>query len=249
MLRGTSIGLFLAASACAVAAPIPPALDKFYKDGIRVEPGKPCRIQGEVKTKGSWENHLVRLNKGQTYQVDLTAEYPANFRVVNSETGALLFNSDSAKGKFVAPKEGVYRILVGSPAGVTGKYSLSVAHQAIPLVIDPPGVRSVPKEGLSIASNLMVGDAMDKMRKTLCKTFDVRLVAGKNYQIDMMSGAFDCYLRIEDPTGKQIAIDDDGGEGLNSRINLNVTGNGVYRIICTSFGAGTGAFNLQVRER
>jgi hypothetical protein len=116
-------------------------------------------------------------------------------------------------------------------------------------MVDPPGVRTVGKDGLVIASNLMAGDPIDKIRRHTSKTFQVRLQPGKNYQIDMMSNQFDTFLRVEDPSGKQIAIDDDGGEGLNSRIALSITAGGVYRIICTSFSGAQGNFTLTVREK
>ena len=40
----------------------------------------------------------------------------------------------------------------------------------------------------------------------------------KTYTIDLMSRDFDCWLRIADADGKTLAQDDDGGEGLNSRL-------------------------------
>jgi hypothetical protein len=36
----------------------------------------------------------------------------------------------------------------------------------------------------------------------------------------MISQQFDAYLRLEDSTGRQLAADDDGGDGLNSRITF-----------------------------
>src|SRR6516165_2723746 len=52
----------------------------------------------------------------------------------------------------------------------------------------------------------------------LSKVLDVKLEAGRTYQFDHMSKAFDAYLFLEDPDGVILAQDDDGGEGTNSRI-------------------------------
>lgn len=243
-----SLLTFLASVSFAAAVPLPAALDSFFKDGIRLLPEKPAVIQGEVKTRGAQGQHLLQFRKGQTYQLNLNSTYPANIRVVDSESGAVLFSSGASKGEFVAPKSGQYRVLVGSAVGGTGNYSLTVLQKAVPLRLDPPGVRSVPREGLTISSNLTAGDMPDKVRRHRCKTFDIRLDAGKAYQIDMM-GAFDTYLRLEDPTGRQIAADDDGGDGLNSRMIINIPANGIYRVVSTSFSGGLGAFTLTIRQK
>src|SRR6185295_14069371 len=73
---------------------------------------------------------------------------------------------------------------------------------------------------------------------------------GHNYQIDMMSKDFDAYLRLLDPAGKQVAEDDDGGEGLNARINFKAPEDGNYKIIATTFKPGaTGKFVLVTKDK
>src|SRR5262249_3544413 len=83
----------------------------------------------------------------------------------------------------------------------------------------------------------------------LHKSFLVKLEQGKSYQIDHMSAAFDAYLYLIGPDGKSVAEDDDGGEGLNSRIIYRPVKSGVYRIVATSLnGKSTGPFQLIVQE-
>jgi hypothetical protein len=231
----------------APAVPVSPAVEKFHKDGIKVSVGAPAIVQGEIGNKEPTGPHLVQMLKGQAYQLDLAAPFTGTLRIEEHPGGALLFSSGSAKGEFVAPKDGLYRVIVVAPTA--GKYSLTIAQKAPLLFRDPPGVRVVAKDGLTITDALAPGDAVDKVRRAFCKTYDVRLTAGKNYQVDMMSGQFDTYLRVEDSAGKQIAFNDDGGEGLNSRLPLRVA-DGVYRIICTSFSAGAqGQYTLTIREK
>jgi CHAT domain-containing protein len=82
-------------------------------------------------------------------------------------------------------------------------------------------------------------------------TYKVRLSAGKVYVIDMISPdpkALDPFLRLFDATGKKLAEDDDGGEGVNARIIQSADSDGIHRIVAASFGDGRGKFDLTVRE-
>jgi hypothetical protein len=99
-------------------------------------------------------------------------------------------------------------------------------------------------------------DRFDAVRQAMhCKIYTIDLQAGKSYQIDMMSqegnpGMFDPYLRLEDPTGFQVAADDDGGGFPNARIFFQCQRTGRYRIICTTFNhGGVGRFRLTVQQR
>lgn len=55
-------------------------------------------------------------------------------------------------------------------------------------------------------------------------------------------------MRVEDSAGKQLAFNDDGGEGLNSRLRFTPPKDGNYQIIATTFGGGAGAYTLKVRS-
>lgn len=84
-------------------------------------------------------------------------------------------------------------------------------------------------------------------QKHYYKIFAVKLEQGKSYRIDHMSDDFDCYLFLEDPTGKSLTQDDDGGSGLNSRILIKASKSGDYRIIATALESNkTGKFTLEV---
>jgi Ca2+-binding EF-hand superfamily protein len=84
--------------------------------------------------------------------------------------------------------------------------------------------------------------------KKLSKIITVVFEAGKTYQIDHMSKAFDAYLYLEDSNGNVLAQDDDGGGGTNSRIVYRADTTGNYRLIATSLnGNGRGAFSFSIR--
>ncbi|MBI3411980.1 MAG: PPC domain-containing protein [Planctomycetes bacterium] len=84
-------------------------------------------------------------------------------------------------------------------------------------------------------------------------TYKVKLQEGKTYVIDMLSPdqmALDPYLYLKDAGGKLLAEDDDGGEGLNSKIVFECKKSGTYQIIASSFQeSGIGDYTLEVAEK
>ncbi|MCI0458935.1 MAG: PPC domain-containing protein [Gemmataceae bacterium] len=107
------------------------------------------------------------------------------------------------------------------------------------------------KDGaVRINGQLTADDPTDNVRQGRHrKIYTLKLAANKSYTVDLMSGDFDSYLRIEDDAGKQLAEDDDGGENLNSRLTFRAPREGTYRIIVTTFAGGeTGNYTLAIRE-
>lgn len=101
----------------------------------------------------------------------------------------------------------------------------------------------------ALNSNLAQNDPRDRVQKGPHKIHVIPMKAGKTYTIDLQSKDFDAFLRLEDAAGQQLAMDDDGGDGLNSRLVFQPRRNENYRIIATSLGNGTGNYILTVRER
>jgi len=80
------------------------------------------------------------------------------------------------------------------------------------------------------------------------KVFFVTLEAGQKVWFDMMSDQIDSYLYVLDDTNMLLA-QDDGGEGLNSRLWIVAPRAGTYRIQCSCFGGNdSGRFTLIVRR-
>jgi Ca2+-binding EF-hand superfamily protein len=87
----------------------------------------------------------------------------------------------------------------------------------------------------------------ERFQNRLSKILTIKMEAGKTYQIDHKSQAFDAFLYLEDPDGAVVAQDDDSGEGNNARITWRAISTGTYRIIATSAGGFRGgAFSLTV---
>ena len=81
----------------------------------------------------------------------------------------------------------------------------------------------------------------------LARYYSFRLDRTSNLRIDMSSSIIDPWLALRrgaNIRGAQLAFDDDGGSGLNSRIDQRLEA-GIYTIEATSFRQGeTGSFNL-----
>lgn len=106
------------------------------------------------------------------------------------------------------------------------------------------------REGTTVKDALALIDIRDSERSgSFCKVFQVDMVPEKLYTIDMVSAAFDTYLRLVNAAGVEVDHNDDGGGGLNSRIQFRPAAAGTFRIVCTTFAGGdTGPFTLTVRE-
>lgn len=81
------------------------------------------------------------------------------------------------------------------------------------------------------------------------QAYNVSLIGGRTYTIDMSSSEFDTKLLLKNSAGNVIRVDDDSGPGLNSRIRFQPVSTATYRIIATSYLKGArGNFNLTVRR-
>jgi hypothetical protein len=106
----------------------------------------------------------------------------------------------------------------------------------------------------TVNGELTDADPRDRLKITSpCKVYLVQMAAGKRYKIDLMSKVLDSYLRVENSTGQQLATNDDGGEGLNSRLIFAPIQAGEYRVIATDLirpplHPANGPFTLTIEE-
>jgi hypothetical protein len=108
-----------------------------------------------------------------------------------------------------------------------------------------PGAAPTVKKELRFEGQLSAND-----RQILGKPAQihpVRMSPDKIYVIDMESDDFDPYLRILDGAGRELANDDDGGEGLNARIRFSPRTEGAYHIVATRYNSDEGGYLVKVR--
>src|SRR5262249_51147025 len=80
-----------------------------------------------------------------------------------------------------------------------------------------------------------------KKMKAHMKEFTVDMVAGRTYQIEVKSTAFDPFIRVGGPNGMQVA------QG-NDRVSYRATVNGTFRIHAIARNHKLGAFHVTVVE-
>lgn len=83
--------------------------------------------------------------------------------------------------------------------------------------------------------------------------FGIELVEGRPYRFSLMGGSEDGalndpLLRLYDSEGNQVAMDDDGGTGLNSYLTYVSVSGGTYFAAASAFGDGTGMYWLRVLD-
>jgi hypothetical protein len=133
---------------------------------------------------------------------------------------------------------------------VARQASKEVGRRAVPLYLEGQARSSlvVGSNGLHLEGMLTNADPKDRsLQFAPHKVYKVRMNAGQKYTIDLVSRAFDAYLRLEDSTEKELARDDDSGGNLNARIVFTAPATGSYRIIATTFNRQVGPFTLSVR--
>jgi hypothetical protein len=76
--------------------------------------------------------------------------------------------------------------------------------------------------------------------------FAVTLTAGQTYTFDLKSdgGRFDPYLTLRNANGTALAVNDDFGGGVNSRISFTAKDGGTYYVEAKGFWGSTGNYTL-----
>jgi len=236
----------------------PTVLTGGKKDDSRDEEIKPIVIYDKlsdedprdaVKVDCAHKVHVVKLLAGRTYQIDMIKKDSKRsmdpyLRIEDAKLNKLAEDDDSggdlnARILFTPPHDDDYRIIATALFG-TGEYTLNI--KVVPKV---PVVKGL----LRFDDTLAVTDLKDEARPgCFCKIYTVKLIKGKTYTIDMVSGAVDSYLRIEDSKKTRLAQDDDSGGYPNARIVFVPPETGEYRLIGTTFIPNTvGPFSITVR--
>jgi hypothetical protein len=74
-------------------------------------------------------------------------------------------------------------------------------------------------------------------------------VSGQRVVIELQAEDYDAYLYLVGPGLNEPLQDDDGGDGLNSRLETVLPGSGTYRIVASSLSEATGPYTLRVTRQ
>ena len=128
-------------------------------------------------------------------------------------------------------------------SGATGAYSLTVT--------DPIALATLSTDGRVLEIGSIVTGALTaedpRLEGQHVQAWAFEAQEGDLVTFELLSDDFDSYLRVAGPGLSEPVSDDDGGEGLNSRLDVSLPQDGVYHVIAASLGGSTGAFTLRVR--
>jgi hypothetical protein len=211
----------------------------------RVERGR-LRKGDERLSSGEYADTFeLEGGRGERAVIDLRSEQFDPYLIVRTPSGKQLDNDDfdgDAGRSIVAlqlSEAGTYTVTVTSyREGETGAYTLDI--------------RIVPGAA-ALASSEYFGRLEDG-DETLTSgeyvdSYDFTGWPGQRVTIDLRSDAFDTYVILRNPDGKQTENDDaeDGGGAGHSRIDAELSDAGTYRVLVTSYEPGqTGPYRLTI---
>jgi len=204
------------------------------------------------------------LVAGRTYRIELdgigfgTALSDPYFRGIYDASGTLIpgtTDDDDGPGlnsllEFTAPTSGRYFLAAGAYGSNTGDYRLSLTD----LGFDDDFSNTTSTTGFVPVGAVSTG-ALEQPNDQ--DWFQVELVAGHEYQIDVRGNATsdgtlsDPYLRgIHNSSGELLdgTTNDDGGTGLNSQLSFTPTTSGTFYIAAGGYSSSVGTYEVEVQD-
>jgi len=200
---------------------------------------------------------------GQAVQIDLMSSAFDSYLYLRDQSGTALAHDDDGGGGLNArivqtlPYTGLYQIVANTlQSGQYGTFTLSLqfaqgAMTTQPIVSAIPSINSMAAIGQiglnQQVQNTLVAGNVSWNNKPI-HLYGFQCAAGQPVQIDILS-SWDNYLIVFDPSGTEVAHDDDGGEGLNARLRWTCPVAGLYKLGVTTGLVSTtpGQYTLQVQ--
>ena len=229
-------------------------------DKVKPKPADPIVVMNElinadlkdkVISNSFCKTYTFKMEKDKAYQIELQSNNFRPYLRLENSKGAQVgadfdrFGNQSAVLMHRPNVTEDYTIVVTSlNANAQGKFTMTVKE----LTGDEgkPIALKLVKGAVKHEGNIERTDI--KYEGKIAKSYTVKFEKGSTYQIDHMA-KFDAYLYLIGPDGRVLAQDDDGGDGLNSRIIHKADATGDYRVIATSLGGSNiGAYTFQIRQ-
>jgi tetratricopeptide (TPR) repeat protein/CHAT domain-containing protein len=239
------------------------------KEGLTIEgridatdPKLKLDLGGGRSIELSSKSYLVKFPAGKRFKITMrSSDLDSILMAQNKEGRQLAFDDNSSGGQDAEMYAGdpkadvVLRIHAASVKGL-GKFTLAI-HEfvGLPRPHDPNDTYVVGIGPVILNGLIAQGDAKIKVTtndgktgELPAKSYRFKLLGGRSYSFLMRSAAIDSFLIVTDPSGKQIAYDDDSGGNLDAALTLEVKQDGVYGVHAASISK-TGPFALVVGER
>ncbi|MEQ1855854.1 MAG: PPC domain-containing protein [Longimicrobiales bacterium] len=206
-----------------------------------VQDGRPAQAW---RLSGSAGQRVSIIMSSEDFDTYLYMTGPGLSEVLSDDDGAGDLDS---KIDVTLPTSGPFTIVAAAlSSGSSGSYTIRVEA--------PFDLNDLPTEGRVIDLGQTVNGQLRSTdplvtdgRRGQAWAFDG--VAGQRVVIDLEVDDLDAYLYLIGPGLPEPLQDDDGGEGLNSRLETVLAGSGTYRIVASSLSSGTGAYTLRVTRQ
>ena len=192
---------------------------------------------GESKRECPARLHYVELVQGRTYLIRMESSDVATSLNLEDIFGQRLasdaeYNQLEGTIIFRPAQSGSFRLIATATNPKEGFYAIMIRELPVMINIESELNRS----------DAQASDAFER-------TYDVPLIAGRRYIIDMESAEFDPLVKLLNSDGTVVSFEDECGLTQATRIVFTPIETGVYRIVTTSQEAGaTGTFRLVVCE-
>jgi hypothetical protein len=216
-------------------------------------------IAGELTTDDPMG--AARSRHFDPYELDLVTDQHVVFTMrstevdsglrVNLPSGELLRDDNSGGGldamiSLVAPFDGTYLVVATTGgSGALGHYELAVTA--------PGAIESetqLLEFGAVVAGQLAHDDAIRPGRDTYRDLYQFEGEAGRSAELLLTAttAGLDPYLLLIGPAGDILSANDDGGGGLDSRIQIELPDSGRYTVIVTTYQPAVGGYDLALSE-
>lgn len=247
--------------AAAQAAAPPPA----GAGGERTERGDLAAGDQQLRSGEFFDEHTLNLQVGEAVHVEARSTAFDSYLIVRAPSGEQHDNDDMTPGNlnagldFVAREAGAYRVLVTSyRPGETGAYELVtrgggaggsqgvVAQPGIvPATPPAPPPAATPSGPVQTQRGELAQGDRQLQSGEFSDSYPMTFTAGQPVSIRVESSAFDTYLIVRSPSGRQEDNDDLVSGNLNSGIDIPAAEAGQYTVLVTSYRPGeTGAYTL-----
>jgi len=203
-----------------------------------------------------YDTYVINAQAGRSYEVVMRSDaFDTMLELYRGEArGEPLDSDDDGLGegtnsrlRFTSGEDGVYTLRARSLIGDdTGDYSLSLAEREL----TPEPAATPIRLGQTLEGALDDQDAQDDEGAFDAYSFEAQ--AGERFVLAMNAESLDSLLRVgvvRNGVFVEQAMNDDGADGLNSRLIFTAGEAGTYVIHATSYaGRGRGAYTLSLSE-
>lgn len=225
----------------------------------RATVGRP--IAGSLDSEGDVDWYRFSARTGQRYRITLTGADNAEalgdplLRVLSRDGAELAVNDDDGETLNSAldwspATSGEVFIEAGAFGGAaTGAYTLNIEASRLPSDSASADTNTRARLTAGDSANDTLDFAGDRDWRR------IRLEGGQSYRFALNSNAeaesplSDPFLKLFGPSGNELAMDDDGGDGFNSYLEFTAPETGNYYLEASAFGdQATGAYTISAAQ-